>query len=312
MSNNIEIKTLPVRFMKVPRMANAFLLKGECNILVDTGPKQSPTDGYLFQELRKIDVEPGSVKAVLYTHGHQDHVGGTNVMQELGAEIYISEPDAVFLTDHAKTFVIDLLLLAKAKGVDLAAAEAEFLDTMPDEITELKTVAPGDVLEFGDVKLSVVDMSGHSYGSVGFYLEQEDALFGGDAVCGTGPRKGCMPLIYSLDGYIDTVNRVRQLGIGRLIMAHNFFSPGFEPSYSISGDSLPAYLATSVEMAERLRDEASKFAGRQSEPFIGVCDRILKTMPEKFGYQPIGEQEMADMTLRTMVFALRDYANWQF
>jgi len=311
MSSNLEIKTLPVRFISDPRTANAFLIKGECNVLVDNGPKQSPTDGYLFQELKKNSADPGSIKPVLFTHGHQDHVGGANVLQALGADLYISKPDAIFLQNHPEAFKSDLLLLARMKGLDISVAEENFRKTMPDEVAEVQLIAVGDTLEFGDVKLDVIDMAGHTYGSVGLYLEREGVLFGGDAICGTGPRQGCLPLIYSLDDYIETTKRIQRSGIGHILLAHDFLAPGLKPDYDQSGAGLPLYLSISAEVAERVRDEAAKCAGQREEPFIQVCNQILGALPEVFGFMPIEQQVMPEMTLRTLIFALRDFAGWE-
>ncbi|MEM9782835.1 MAG: MBL fold metallo-hydrolase [Pseudomonadota bacterium] len=88
---------------------------GDQRILFDTGMGTSqmfgPTPGKLMSSLAAAGIEPGSITAIVCTHGHCDHVWG--IMSDAGerifpnAQIWISEADFDFWTDEAKLSATD-------------------------------------------------------------------------------------------------------------------------------------------------------------------------------------------------------------
>jgi glyoxylase-like metal-dependent hydrolase (beta-lactamase superfamily II) len=63
----------------VPTPVNAFLVRlGKDLVLVDTGgnPAMDPALGHMVERLKEAGVDPASIKAVLITHFHGDHIGG--------------------------------------------------------------------------------------------------------------------------------------------------------------------------------------------------------------------------------------------
>jgi hydroxyacylglutathione hydrolase len=61
-------------------LSNAFLVKGERAVLVDTG---RPRDiGVLLRSLRSAGVDPADLALILHTHAHWDHCGATKGLKQ--------------------------------------------------------------------------------------------------------------------------------------------------------------------------------------------------------------------------------------
>jgi glyoxylase-like metal-dependent hydrolase (beta-lactamase superfamily II) len=101
-----------------------------------------------------------TVKYLLNTHGHFDHVGGNRGMKEAtGAELLIHALDAPMLTQRSPM----------GFGMGTGGSPA------PD-----RTIADGDTITFGDITLTVLHTPGHSPGSVSFFTD--NAVFVGDTL----------------------------------------------------------------------------------------------------------------------------------
>jgi glyoxylase-like metal-dependent hydrolase (beta-lactamase superfamily II) len=85
-----------------------------------------------------------------------------------------------------------------------------------------RELTDGDVVDLGqDVHLRVVHTPGHTAGSVCFFWEAGGMVFTGDAVQGHGWRAG-MPPIYHDVTYLDSLQRIEDLGASVLCMGHTF------------------------------------------------------------------------------------------
>ena len=100
-----------------------------------------------------------SIKAVLDTHGHCDHIGANDAIRDVtGAPLYIHKEDAPMLTDMKKN-------LAAFMGFQALSRPAEHL------------LSEGDKISFGASNLEVLHTPGHTTGGV---------CFVGDGVAFTG------------------------------------------------------------------------------------------------------------------------------
>lgn len=107
-----------------------------------------------------------SLAAVLLTHGHIDHTGGSGQLQRAtGAVVYV-HPDDDFLTLHP-----------------IEQLKAMFGMTPPgvyDVPERFEALADGKVLRLADIDIEVRQTPGHTPGHCCFFLEDEEMLFSGD------------------------------------------------------------------------------------------------------------------------------------
>jgi glyoxylase-like metal-dependent hydrolase (beta-lactamase superfamily II) len=91
------------------------------------------------------------VRRVLETHGHWDHIQAVPAVRDAGYDVGVTADDAAMLP-----------------GYDF-------------------TIADGDVIEVGRLRLHAIHTPGHTPGSVCFRLEGSPVLFSGDTLFPGGP-----------------------------------------------------------------------------------------------------------------------------
>jgi len=122
-------------------------------------PKQ-PLD----ERLRAEGVDPGTLRAVIPTHAHLDHLGG--VLDLPPVPVWVSAEEAAVI-EHGRTHVTFEVTPAHADAV------AERLETIAFK-EEPYEIFPRHADLFGDGSVVVVPLSGHTPGSVGVFLQRAD------------------------------------------------------------------------------------------------------------------------------------------
>lgn len=105
------------------------------------------------------------VKHILLTHPHVDHLCGSSfACKQFSLPITMSI-DAVKMFQTAES-------QASMMGFELGNIEN----------VEIKTIMPGDVVEFGNSKIECLDTAGHCVGSLSYYNAKEKYIITGDAL----------------------------------------------------------------------------------------------------------------------------------
>ena len=142
-----------------PIMANCYIIgceRTKTAAVVDPGDEPN-------RILMALAEDKLTLKYILNTHGHFDHVGGNKGLKDAtGADIIIHTLDAPMLTHLSST----------ASSMGLPRIE----NSPPPD----RTVEDGDTITFGDITLTVIHTPGHSAGGVSFFTDS--VVFAGDTL----------------------------------------------------------------------------------------------------------------------------------
>jgi glyoxylase-like metal-dependent hydrolase (beta-lactamase superfamily II) len=138
-------------------------------VLVDSGLEADATR--LKAQIATLGLDWRHVRAVLLTHAHGDHCGGSEHMRTiLGAKVYAGQGDAAVL---------------RAGGPREAFFSTFSLPDNNPHATAVDVELVGDEsIVFGDVRFRALAMPGHTPGSICYLMEHADrhALFTGDVI----------------------------------------------------------------------------------------------------------------------------------
>ncbi|MBN1219390.1 MAG: MBL fold metallo-hydrolase [Anaerolineae bacterium] len=160
------IKQLPVG----PIQANCYIVGCEETregVVIDPGEEADLI-------LAEIENEGLTIKYILNTHAHFDHILANGPLVEATGARLALHP-------------LDLPLLRQGGGAGFFGLEVPF---GPDPDMEL---AEGDTIRFGQHALKVLFTPGHSPGHVSFYEANEGVIFDGDVLFAGGIGRADLP-----------------------------------------------------------------------------------------------------------------------
>jgi glyoxylase-like metal-dependent hydrolase (beta-lactamase superfamily II) len=115
---------------------------------------------YILKELADQNL---TLKYILLTHGHFDHISGTQWLREkTGAQICMNPLDERFITDSEWN-------------------ASDFVKTSPVPVFKIEhNLKDGDELYLGEQKLHILETPGHTPGELSIYIPEH--LFCGDTI----------------------------------------------------------------------------------------------------------------------------------
>jgi Zn-dependent hydrolases, including glyoxylases len=146
-----------IRFPAGVYQANCYIVYNEITnegFIIDPG-------GDSGEILSLIKNNKISIKFIILTHGHFDHIGGVKELkQELGAHVYIHQGDSTLISDKSSPL--------KPFAADTDVFEAD------------KYVKDEDTFYFGNESIIIYETPGHTPG--GISIKSGDSVFTGDTL----------------------------------------------------------------------------------------------------------------------------------
>lgn len=150
-----------MKIIPLPGASQAYLVvKGADAVLIDAGLPAAHVQAAL-------DNARATLRAVLLTHGHFDHVDCTDELRDtFGVPVFIHKADADMMTDAEKN------------------AEYLFFGRRTNRHAPDRLLTDKDRIPLGDTVITVHHTPGHSQGSVCYHVG--NALFTGDTLFSAG------------------------------------------------------------------------------------------------------------------------------
>ena len=189
---------------------NCFLIQGDNrSILVDTCRTESK---YKISEKCKIN----NVKLIVLTHGHIDHIQNAAFLsKELNAPIAMHKADYELIKNNwAEPLSAQSLLGKIILSMSMKSFKQDTVESFEPDIY----LKEGDSFEKYGISATVIELPGHTKGSVGINLNDTDIIVGDALMNMVYPAKS--PLYGNKDMMEKSANRINGFGKARIHFGH--------------------------------------------------------------------------------------------
>ena len=208
-----------IYLLKVPfsgLWTGVILIKGEENCLIDSGARDADVDQHILPALAELGLTLDSIKWLLNTHSHGDHIGGHARLVNL-ANLDV----AAYVTSAPK--VQDPVPYA-------IETRTKFPAHSPAPQSYLQGVPVNRVLEDGEMiagRLQVIYTPGHDDDCVCWYDIPTKTLITGDSLQGNGTPAQGVGFYKNLEEYLSSVHKLQQMPIENIICGHDYDEIGW-------------------------------------------------------------------------------------
>jgi glyoxylase-like metal-dependent hydrolase (beta-lactamase superfamily II) len=236
----------------------------------------------------------------LITHADVDHFGGLAQLRGAIPNLIVAshERDARWIGD-LDAIMAERYLAHVAEGIDVPAARQDQLRERAGSPTRSDVLLTGgESFDLGPGgRWRVVPLPGHSPGSIGLWDESRRTALVGDAVLGWGVVDGdgrlSPPPYGSVEDYLSTIRSLEELGVERLLAAHEPERSGGEVGAWLTesrtavheiGSAVRAAMRGGVTRLPDLCQRVGREVGRwPEETWAGLADAIVAHRRETTG-----------------------------
>lgn len=223
-------------------------------LLVDTGIHGSVAD-VIEPALSELGFEPADLTDVVISHADVDHYGGNGELRELGVTARIAcHPLDRPLIESWNTIADERYLWYNRFGLAYDEDTLAWLHGAAGHDTAVDaTIQGGDSIDLGGIVLEVLDLPGHTEGHIGLWHPGSGTAIVVDSVLESGlyDIEGNLispPPYVTLNGYRETIGKLKNLGAQRLETAH------YPP---VEGAAAEEFLDASYAFTEQLDESCA-------------------------------------------------------
>ena len=244
-----------------------FLLVGKTHALVfDTGCGMVDP----MPQLRELTDKP---LYVVNSHGHYDHTGGNGFFE---GPVYIHEADKLLHDRHNSPQLRKTAL----DGLKAMQRILFFLHLVPRELDEsayihaplfadFQYVKENDCFDLGELTARVVELPGHTRGSIGLLVKEKALLLASDGICGSTWL--FLPESEKLSVYRQTLRKADELEFAWLLTGHSdkLFPKAVLKDYiavAENPDFAGARIQNESDFAPGVRPRVCKETGNKQKP----------------------------------------------
>ncbi len=242
-------------YYKAPTNVGIVRYKNGMALLTDAGIDGTAAKG-LAQSIEEEGLKP---KYLLITHAHPDHFGGAKWLKEqyTGLLCYASEGEALGMA-HPR---LESQALFGAKPL----RELEGRTLKGPEISVDETIQMGE-MDFGDKKIKIVPLPGHTYSQIGV-LTGDEVLFAGDSLFSEETMvKYGFPFLMDIEAQLQTITFLEQIEASHVLLSHG------EKVYASIDNLCQVNRSRIDEYAEKIKDWCSQPLSRED-----VTEQVIRS-----------------------------------
>jgi len=178
---------------------NLYFLDFRERIIIDTGKRGNR---HLIEQFLGKLIDLGSIKKVIFTHLHYDHIGNFDLFPN--ADFYASQKEIETFKNNPEETILneDILQKFKDSGIELKPIES-----IKEELKQLG--------------LEVIETPGHTAGSICIWYPEEKVLFSGDTLLKKSIGRTDLPTS-DIKGMQTTINRLSEINYKILATGHDY------------------------------------------------------------------------------------------
>ena len=263
-----------IYLLKVPfsgLWTGVMLIKGEENCLIDSGAKDTDVDQHILPALAELGLDLHSIRWLLNTHSHGDHIGGHARIRNLANLKVAAHASSAPKVADPVPYAIE--------------TRTKFPEHSPAPQCYLKGVPVDRVLEDGEIiagRLQVIHTPGHDNDCVCWYDIPTKTLITGDSLQGNGTPAQGVGFYKNLEEYLASLQKLQQMPIENIICGHDYDEIG----WNISGaEAANKALQCCADAVDRYHDFILRqYRAGETDP-VELALELIRThgcaMPEK-------------------------------
>ncbi len=181
---------------------------GKDAILIDTGKKE-----YLNQIIKEC--KPYTMRLIVLTHVHMDHAENAEELSNIwGCPVAVNKKDIELAGEYESQPLVAKTLLGKIiLGVSRSVLQTKFSIG-----SNLKYVEEGETLKEYGIDATIIELPGHTNGSIGVDVERKDFIVG-DALMNWF-RPTVSQLYHNRELMLESAKRIQDMGERTIYFGH--------------------------------------------------------------------------------------------